>query len=104
MKKADIVSCGGGLVGLGLGLAAAQGGLRVAVVDALAPEKTLDAAFDGRVSALAYASVRMLTALGVWRHLETRAQPIHEILVTDGKPDAPASPFSLHFDSAELGA
>src|ERR1700679_2163384 len=104
MEKADIIVCGGGMVGLTLGLAAAQGGLRVAVVDALAPEKVLDAKFDGRVSALAYASVRMLTALDVWRHLEAHAQPIAEILVTDGKPGQPASPFSLHFDSAELGA
>ena len=104
MKKADIVICGGGMVGLTLGLAAAQGGLTVAVIDALAPQKILDAGFDGRVSALAYASVRMLTALGVWRHLETHAQPINEILVTDGKPDAPASPFSLHFDSRESGS
>jgi 2-octaprenyl-6-methoxyphenol hydroxylase len=104
MKKADIIICGGGMVGLTLGLAAAQGGLRVAVVDALAPEKVLDAAFDGRVSALAYASVRMLTALKVWPHLEGQAQPIHEILVTDGKVAAPASPFSLHFDSKEVGA
>ncbi len=104
MKQADIVVCGGGMVGLTLGLAAAQGGLRVAVVDALAPEKVLDAKFDGRVSALAYASVRMLTALHVWPHLQAQAQPIAEILVTDGKPGQPASPFSLHFDSAELGA
>jgi 2-octaprenyl-6-methoxyphenol hydroxylase len=104
MTKADIVVCGGGMVGLTLGLAAAQGGLKVVVVDALAPAKQLDAAFDGRVSALAYASVRMLTALKVWPHLEADAQPIHEILVTDGKADGPASPFSLHFDSKELGA
>ncbi|HWY62891.1 MAG TPA: FAD-dependent monooxygenase [Rhizomicrobium sp.] len=104
MKKADIIICGGGMVGLTLGLAAAQGGLKVAVVDALAPEKQLDAGFDGRVSALAYASVRMLTALKVWPHLEAQAQPIHEILVTDGKVGAPASPFSLHFDSQEVGA
>jgi 2-octaprenyl-6-methoxyphenol hydroxylase len=104
MNKVDIVICGGGMVGLTLGLAAAQGGLKVAVVDALAPEKVLDAKFDGRVSALAYASVRMLTALEVWPHLKNHAQPINEILVTDGKEDAPASPFSLHFDSRELGA
>jgi 2-octaprenyl-6-methoxyphenol hydroxylase len=104
MNKVDIVICGGGMVGLTLGLAAAQGGLKVAVVDALAPEKVLDAKFDGRVSALAYASVRMLTALEVWPHLKNQAQPINEILVTDGKEDAPASPFSLHFDSRELGA
>jgi 2-octaprenyl-6-methoxyphenol hydroxylase len=46
----------------------------------------------------------MLTALGIWTHLEQYAQPIHEILVTDGKAGAPASPFSLHFDAAEVGA
>ena len=104
MQKADIIVCGGGMVGLTLGLAAAQGGLAVTVVDALAPEKVLAAGFDGRVSALAYASVRMLTALGVWPHLQPHAQPIHEILVTDGKAGEPASPFSLHFDAAEIGA
>jgi 2-octaprenyl-6-methoxyphenol hydroxylase len=104
MQKTDIIICGGGMVGLTLGLAAAQGGLCVTVVDALLPEAVLAASFDGRVSALAYASVRMLTALGVWRHLEPHAQPIHEILVTDGKPGQPASPFSLHFDADEIGA
>ncbi len=104
MQKTDIIICGGGMVGLTLGLAAAQGGLAVTVVDALAPEKMLAASFDGRVSALAYASVRMLTALGVWPHLEAHAQPIREILVTDGKPGQPASPFSLHFDAEEIGA
>jgi len=104
MQRTDIIVCGGGMVGLTLGLAAAQGGLFVIVVDALAPEAVLAASFDGRVSALAYASVRMLTALGVWWHVEPHAQPIHEILVTDGKPDQPASPFSLHFDAGEIGA
>ena len=104
MEKADILICGGGMVGLPLALAAAQGGLKVVVVDVLTPEKILDAAFDGRVSALAYASVRMLKALGVWPHLENQAQPIREILVTDGKPARPASPFSLHFDAAEVGS
>jgi 2-octaprenyl-6-methoxyphenol hydroxylase len=103
MKKTDILICGGGMVGVPLGLAAAQGGLSVAVIDTLAPSQVLDAGFDGRVSALAYASVRMLTALGVWPHLAKHAQPITEILVTDGKADGPASPFSLHFDAAEVG-
>jgi 2-octaprenyl-6-methoxyphenol hydroxylase len=104
MRKADIIICGGGMVGLPLGIAAAQGGLKVVVVDALAPAQMLDAGFDGRVSALAYASVRMFQALGIWPHLQAHAQPIAEILVTDGKADGPASPFSLHFDSREVGA
>src|SRR5579872_7292815 len=104
MKQADVIIAGGGMVGLTLGLALAQGGLKTVLVDALAPATTLDARFDGRVSALAYASVWMLTALGVWRHLEADAQPISQILVTDGKPGRRASPFSLHFDAAEVGA
>ena len=79
MNKADIVICGGGMVGLTLGLAAAQGGLKVAVVDALAPEKVLDAKFDGRVHRpWPVTSVRMLTALEVWPQLKDHAQPINE--------------------------
>jgi 2-octaprenyl-6-methoxyphenol hydroxylase len=104
MKQADVIVGGGGLVGLTLGLALAQGGLKVVVVDALPPAATLEPRSDGRVSALAYASVRMLSALGVWPHLEAEAQPIHQILVTDGKPGQAASPFSLHFDAEEVGA
>jgi 2-octaprenyl-6-methoxyphenol hydroxylase len=104
LKHADVVIAGGGLVGLPLGLALAQGGLKVVVADAAPVSTVLDPKFDGRVSALAYASVRMLKALGVWEALAPHAQPIHEILVTDGKPGQPASPFSLHFDAGEVGA
>jgi 2-octaprenyl-6-methoxyphenol hydroxylase len=104
MIRADIVISGGGMVGLSLGLALAQGGFRVVVADAAPFADQLDAKFDGRVSALAYASIRMYRALGVWQAMERHAQPIHEILVTDGAPGRAASPFSLHFDGAEVGA
>ena len=87
-----------------MGVALAQGGLKTLIVDATPPAKVLEPAFDGRVSALAYASVRMLKALGVWDRLAPDAQPIHQILVTDGQMGKPASPFSLHFDAAEVGA
>ena len=102
MKQADVVISGGGMVGLTLGLALAQGGFRTAIVDLAPASTTLDPKFDGRVSALAYASVRMLTALGVWERLAPDAQPIREILVTDGQAGKPASPFSLHFDAQEV--
>ncbi|HEX4634970.1 MAG TPA: FAD-dependent monooxygenase, partial [Rhizomicrobium sp.] len=104
MRHVDVVIGGGGMVGLPLALALAQGGLKTLVVDAAPPAKVLEPEFDGRVSALAYASVRMLTALGVWEGLRPHAQPIHEILVTDGQAGKPASPFSLHFDAGEVGA
>jgi len=99
----DVVIGGGGMVGLTLALALAQGGLTVAVADPMPQSALLDATFDGRVSALAFASVRMYQALGVWPDLDAHAQPINDILVTDAKLDRPASPLSLHFDSREIG-
>jgi 2-octaprenyl-6-methoxyphenol hydroxylase len=104
MKTADIVVSGGGMVGLSLGLALAQGGLRTVVADTTPMAAQLDAAFDGRVSALAYATIRMYRALGAWEGMAPHAQPIREILVTDGATGRAASPFSLHFDAAEVGA
>ena len=104
MHQAEIVISGGGMVGLSLGLALAQGGFRTVVADVATMTAQLDPQFDGRVSALAYASIRMYRALGVWEALERGAQPIREILVTDGAPGRAASPFSLHFDAQEVGA
>ncbi|HEY1613522.1 MAG TPA: FAD-dependent monooxygenase [Rhizomicrobium sp.] len=99
----DVIVGGGGMVGLTLGLALAGAGLSVAVVDPVPQDKATSAAFDGRVSALSYSSVRMLDALGVWDGLGKTAQPINDILVTDSKLDGVPSPFSLHFDHREIG-
>jgi 2-octaprenyl-6-methoxyphenol hydroxylase len=102
-KTCDVIIGGGGMVGLTLGLALAQGGLRVIVADPLRKDTVTAARFDGRVSALAFAAVRMFRALGVWEHLAPGAQPIEDILVTDGRPGREPSPFSLHFDGSEAG-
>jgi 2-octaprenyl-6-methoxyphenol hydroxylase len=102
-KTCDIIIGGGGMVGLTLGLALAKGGLAVAVADPLPQSAVVDAKFDGRVSALAYAAVRMFQALGIWDHLAPHAQSIEDILVTDGAPGRAPSPFSLHFDADEAG-
>jgi 2-octaprenyl-6-methoxyphenol hydroxylase len=99
----DAVISGGGMIGLNLGLALARGGLRTVVVDALAPQATIDAKFDGRVSAVAFASCRMLKVLGLWPRLAPHAQPINDILVSDGSARSGASPFFLHFDHREIG-
>jgi 2-octaprenyl-6-methoxyphenol hydroxylase len=104
MTQSDAIVCGGGMVGLTLGLALAKGGLKVVVIDSLPPATSGEPEFDGRVSALAYANVRMLQVLDVWPLLAPNAQPIREILVTDGAVGRPASPFSLHFDAQEVGA
>ncbi len=103
VKSCDVIVGGGGMVGLTLALALAGGGLDVVVADPLAKDAALDCGFDGRVSALAYSAVRMFQALGIWPHLEAQAQPIDDILVTDGAPGRAPSPLSLHFDAAEAG-
>jgi 2-octaprenyl-6-methoxyphenol hydroxylase len=103
----DVVIAGGGLVGLSLALALDQGGLRVAVIDPEPPTAQLDAAYDGRASAISFASWRMLQALGVADRI-TDAGLINEILVTDGRPGTHVVPgrtagLSLHFDARETG-
>ena len=99
----DAVLAGGGLIGLTLALALAQGGLKVCVVDAVAPETALGAPFDGRVSAIARSSCKLLEALGVWPYLKGDAQPIEDIMVTDGTVRGGAAPLFLHFDHRETG-
>src|ERR1700748_970100 len=103
MRESDVIIGGGGMVGLTLALALAQGGLKVTVCDPVAPKALLDAGFDGRVSALSYSSQRMFEALDVWPLLVRDAQPILDILVTDAPEGGAPSPFSLHFDSDEIG-
>ncbi|MBS0470290.1 MAG: FAD-dependent monooxygenase [Proteobacteria bacterium] len=104
MSRCDVVVGGGGMVGMSLAIALARGGLDVVVADPVPQSAALEPKFDGRVSALAYATVRMLTALGVWQHMAEHAQPIRDILVTDAPLGGEPSPFSLHFDPAEVGA
>ena len=103
----DVVISGGGLAGLTLALALHRAGVKVALIDALPLDARLDAAFDGRASALAYTSWRMLEQIGVAAHLRGQAQRIEDILVVDGRPlDGlkPGGPGvdSLHFDRREI--
>src|ERR1700722_18685489 len=99
----DVFVSGGGMVGLTLALALARGGLRVCVADPMPAASAVDAAFDGRVSALSYSTVRMFEALGVWPRLAPQAQPINDILVSDAALGRAPSPFTLHFDQRDIG-
>ena len=99
---ADVILSGGGLVGQTLALALDQAGLSVAVIDASKPADTLAPAFDGRAFAIAFASYRMWRALGLGDQLDEVAQPIEQIMVTDGKLGRGPSLLHLHFDRAEM--
>jgi 2-octaprenyl-6-methoxyphenol hydroxylase len=63
--------------------------------------------FDGRAFAIAFSSYRMWRALGLGETLDEVAQPIAEIMVTDGRLGVGSrrggpSLLHLHFDGAEL--
>ena len=102
IQHSDILITGGGLNGNTLGLALAQAGFSVTVIDAQPAPVQDDPAFDGRSYALAQASCRMMQGLGLWDALSPNAQPMLEIKVTDGVAGEGASPWMLHFDHAEL--
>ncbi len=99
----DVAIVGGGLNGAGLALALAREGLTVRVFDAAPVETRRDDAFDGRATAIAAGSRAMLRALGVWERVADDAQPISDILVSDGRVSDGASPLFLHFDHREVG-
>lgn len=107
-KPFDVIIVGGGQAGGLAALALADAGFSCAVIDALDPATMRAAPFDGRTTALAYASARVFQKLSLWPHMSPYAEPIRDILVTDGKRDSSirkghVSPFHLHFDSRELG-
>lgn len=99
---ADIVIAGGGLNGSTLALALATAGFSVTVVDPLPKASRSTGDFDGRGYALSIASQRVLKALGVWERVAAQAQPILDIVVSDGRAGEGPSPFLLHFDHAEI--
>ncbi len=99
---ADVVIAGGGLNGPALALALAGAGFRVSVVDARPAAARAEAGFDGRAYALAVASKRLLTAIGVWDRVADLAQPMLEIKASDGRAGEGSAPFFLHFDAAEI--
>ena len=102
MEKTDIIILGSGLVGLTLAIALETHGLRVQVVDPLDPARALEEGFDGRASAIASASWRMLEAIGVAPHLEGKGCAIRRIEVRDGLQKVPMD-FTVASDEEPLG-
>lgn len=103
----NAIIVGGGLAGGLAALALAREGMSVALIDAETPEAMQAESFDGRTTALAYAAARVFRRLGAWDAIAKDAEPIRDILVTDGRRAAPGRPgfvssFHLHFDSREL--
>lgn len=103
----DVIIAGAGLAGATFALAAAQGGLKVVLVDPQPFSAQMAPSFDGRSTAIAFATFRMLDALGVGEGLRPHACRMDRILVTDGRRPGAASPAAssafLRFDADEIG-
>ena len=94
----DVAINGGGMVGMSLAIALARAGISVAVIERGAVEAQLEPAFDGRVTAIAEGSRRILHGIGAWEAMAPQAQPILDIRVSDG-----TAPIFLHYDHSEIG-
>jgi 2-octaprenyl-6-methoxyphenol hydroxylase len=80
----DVIILGGGLVGATLALALDAHGLTSIVIDPADPAVTLAPGFDGRASAVASASHRMLDAIGIGAAIAGQGCAIRHIRVSDG--------------------
>ena len=97
-ERFDIAVVGGGMVGLTLALGLEGVGARVAVIERARLKDIVEASFDGRGSAIAAGSQRILDGTGLWDLLQADAEPIREIRVADGP-----SQLFLHYDHREVG-
>ena len=100
--QTDILILGGGLVGLTLALALDAHGVSSIVVDPADPAAQLAKGFDGRASAIASASWKMLEVIGVAETLAPHGCPIKRIEVRDGL-QADCLDFTPEGEDAALG-
>jgi len=94
----DLLVIGGGMTGLALGCAVAGAGLRTLLVERRELADMTLPPFDGRVTAIAPGSRRLLDAIGVWPDLAGEAEPILDIRVGEAH-----SPLGVHYDHREVG-
>ncbi|MCU6454190.1 UbiH/UbiF/VisC/COQ6 family ubiquinone biosynthesis hydroxylase [Sphingomonas sp. A2-49] len=92
----DVIILGGGLVGATLAVALDVHGVRSIVIDPADPAVMLAPGFDGRASAIASATGRMLDAIGIGAALAGQGCAIRQIRVSDG-----LAPGKLDFRPAE---
>jgi len=93
----DITILGAGIVGATLAGALGGTGMRVALVEARAPQAAPAEGWDMRVSAVTRASERVFDNLGAWAGMvQRRVSPFREMRVWESGGG------EVHFDSAEL--
>jgi 2-octaprenyl-6-methoxyphenol hydroxylase len=79
----DVAIVGGGMVGASLALGLRGLGIRVLLIEGVAPGSNAQPSFDDRTTALGNASRRIFEGLGVWRDIAPQAAAIRVIHVSD---------------------
>ena len=92
--RTEVLIAGAGLTGLTAATAFASAGIDCRIVDPAAGGPRSDA----RTTAVTCGSQRLYAALGVWRALRARTQPIRRIRVAEDDV-----PLFLHFECDDLG-
>ena len=83
LREFDVAIVGGGLVGASLALGLGGSGVRVLLVESIAPGSAAQPSFDERTTALGNASRRIFQGLGIWDEVSGDAAPIRAIHVSD---------------------
>ena len=102
----DVVIVGGGLNGLAAAIClsgpASRLPFKCVLVDAGDPSEQATPTSDGRASAIALSSRRMLEAMRLWDELAPHAQPVRRIAVTDSGVASTVRPALLQFGDTGL--
>lgn len=96
--KTTVLIIGGGLSGLTLAATLGEAGVDVTCIDRDPPVNQLAQKYDGRTTAISFASHQVLQAAGAWEKMLPDCEPILDIRVADGN-----SSLYLHFASEEDG-
>jgi 2-octaprenyl-6-methoxyphenol hydroxylase len=102
-RECDVAIVGGGLVGASLAVALRATPLRIALIEAYAPDSAAQPSFDERTTALGNASRRIFESLDLWRVLAPDAAPITDIHVSDAGRFGFARLSAREFDQEALG-
>lgn len=93
----DVIIVGSGLIGATMAIILARAGLTVDLIDNAPTSARLTPAYDGRTSAVALCSMRVLHHAGIWQRLDDTS-PILDIRVCDQ-----GGRFSVHYDHQKAG-
>lgn len=83
MPQFDVAVIGGGLVGASFVRAAADVGLKIAVIDCSPAANLYGPELDNRGLAIAFSSAQILQDLNIWSKLQAKAYPIQHVHVSE---------------------